>query len=206
MKFLSINGKLYKSMIVLWDAVKLNFMWILFSLPIITIGASTAALFHVTLKMVDNTEGNVVKQFIEGFKLSWKQGIIMGMITMIAVYSTYLNFELFNKIDGNPIIFLLAGIFIAFFGLLHLTYAFPLIARYKNTIWNTLGNAKEVTFKYFFRTIGLWMLIALLCFAFVWNITLMFVGLLIAPVSICLVISAFANKSFNEIEKDRLAG
>lgn len=193
-------------MMVLWDVVKLNFMWLVFSIPIITIGASTTAAYTVTLRMVEGTEGSVIKQFMEGFKQNWKQGGILGIITLIVAYCAYINFELFNKIENNPILFLIAGIFITFFGLVHLVYAFPILARYHNSLWKTIDNAKEVTFKYVFRTFGLWLLIALLCVLFIWNLTLMFIGLLIAPVSIFLTVSSFASKSFKQIEKDRLAG
>jgi len=193
-------------MIVLWDILKLNFMWLLFSLPIITIGSSTIAAFSVTLRMVDNEEGNVIKQFIDSFKINWKQGIPLGILTIAVAYFAYLNIEFFNKIEDNPIMFLLAAIFIIFIGLLHLTYAYPLLARFKNTIWGTLSNSKEIVFKYFLRTIGLWILVALLCVIFVLNWTLIFIGVLIGPVTIFLAISGFANKCFKEIEKDRLAG
>ena len=53
MKFFSVDGALYKFLSRLWDMVKLNFMWLLFSLPVVTVGAATVAAYSVTLKMVD---------------------------------------------------------------------------------------------------------------------------------------------------------
>jgi len=188
-------------MITLWDIVKLNFMWLVFSLPIITIGASTVAAFSVTLKMVEDKEGRVVHQFIESFKENWKHGIILGLITLVGIYSAYINFQLFNT-DGNPIIFLILSILIIFIGLVHLIYAFPLAARYKNSLVGTLQNAKEISFKFFLRTMLMWILVALLCVVFIYNVTLMFVGLLVGPVSIFLTISAFSMRFFRQIEKD----
>ena len=43
MRLLSIEGPVYPLMVRLWDLVKLNFLWLVFSLPIVTIGASTVA-------------------------------------------------------------------------------------------------------------------------------------------------------------------
>ena len=40
-------------------AVWLNILWFVCSIPIVTAGASTTALFYVTLKMVKNEEGNI---------------------------------------------------------------------------------------------------------------------------------------------------
>lgn len=50
--FFSIESPLYKFMNRLLDMIKLNFLWILCSLPIITMGAATTAAFTITLKMV----------------------------------------------------------------------------------------------------------------------------------------------------------
>ena len=41
------------------DVLELNILWIIFSLPVFTIGASTCAAYYVTLKMVDEEEGYV---------------------------------------------------------------------------------------------------------------------------------------------------
>ena len=105
MKFFSVDGGLYKFMSRLWDMIKLNFLWMLFSLPIVTIGAATVAAYSVTLKMVDEAEGYVGRQFIKGFKENWKQGIPLGLLGLLALYVVYLDFELFNKVENNPIIF-----------------------------------------------------------------------------------------------------
>lgn len=205
MKLLSIDSKLYKTIVGFWDAVKLNFMWLLFSLPIVTIGASTVAAYDVALKMVENNEGHVVRQFIKAFKTNWRQGIPLGLITLVGIYCCYLNFEFFEKIEGNPIWFLISGIVISLVGLVHITYAYPLSARYHNNIRNTLSNSKEMVFKYFVRTIVMWLIIGLLIFVFLLNYTLMLIGLLVGPVSIFLVVSSFASRFFKEIEKEALS-
>ena len=47
------------------------------SLPIITIGASTTALYTVMLKLVKNEEGYIFKGFLHAFKLNFKQSTII---------------------------------------------------------------------------------------------------------------------------------
>jgi uncharacterized membrane protein YesL len=157
----------------------------------------------VTLKIVENNEGHVVRQFIKAFRENWRQGIPLGMISIIAAYCAYLNFEMFNKLEDNPTLFLIAGIIIIFVGLIHITFAFPLCARYKNSLWQTLNNAKEIAFKFYFRTIILWIVVAGLTVVFMFNEKMMFIGLLVGPVSIFLVVSAFAIRMFRCIEKDQ---
>lgn len=41
----------------------LNLLWLVCCLPIVTIGASTTALFYVTLKVARNEEGSLTKHF-----------------------------------------------------------------------------------------------------------------------------------------------
>ena len=123
MKFFSVDSALYRFINKFLDVLKLNFMWILFSLPIVTIGASTVAAMSVALKMTDDEEGYIGRQFIKAFKENWKQGTILWLITIVAVYAIYLDFQLFEAVEGNPIMFLIIGIVI-----LIVAYVFLFIA------------------------------------------------------------------------------
>ncbi len=202
MKIFSVDGSLYKFLTRLWDMIKLNFLWILFSLPIVTMGAATVAVYSVTLKMVDDTEGYVGRQFIKAFKENWKQGIPMGLLAIFCSYVVYLDFELFNKIEGNPIMFLIFGIVAVFVFGMSFIYAFPLSARYENTLIGTLKNSVNVATRYFVRTLFLVAILAVEVILFLFNTTTLFFGILIGPACIMLTISGFAIKFFKEIEKE----
>ncbi len=202
MRIFSINSKFYKTMNTFWDVVKLNLMWFLFCLPIITIGPATIAAYKVTLKMVNDHEGEVIKQFVEAFKENLKQGIPMGIIMILSTYFIYINVELFNHVENNPIGFLFAAIFIGFVLLTHFTYAFPLMARYDNTIYTTFRNSATISIRYFGRTVLLWMLISLLFILFLFNSTLVYFGFLIGPTSIFLTVSAMSLSIFKKIEEN----
>lgn len=202
MKFFSVDGPLYKFISRLWDILKLNLLWLLFSLPIVTMGAATVAAYTVTLKMVDETEGYVGRQFIKGFKENWKQGIPMGLLGMLCAYVVYLDFELFNAVEGNPIIFLIFGMVAAFVFGVSFLYAFPLSARYENTLFATLKNSANIAARYFVRTIALVAVLALEILVMLYNYTTLFVGALIGPACMMLTISGFAMYFFREIEKE----
>jgi|SRR5690554_2087223 len=205
MKFLAIDGKLYKFMSTLLDVLKLNFFWIIFSLPIVTIGTSTIAAYSVSLKIAEGTEGKIFEDFWGSYKKNFKQGLILGIGTLAVLYAIYLNIEFFNKIENNPIMFLIAAIFIAVVALAHLTYAYPLLARYDNTLKQTLSNSREIVYKYIFKTILLWIIVAFLCVFFIFNYVLMFIGLLIGPSTIFITISSFAIRIFRTIEKENMS-
>ncbi len=55
------------------SSVYLNILWFVCCLPVVTIGASTTALFYVTLKMAKNEEGNITAAFFHSFQENFRQ-------------------------------------------------------------------------------------------------------------------------------------
>lgn len=202
MKFFSVDGGLYKFLSRLWDMVKLNFMWLLFSLPIVTVGAATVAAYSVTLKMVDEQEGYVARQFVRAFKENWRQGIPMGLLALFCSYAVYLDFELQRVAEGDSTMFLIFGIIAAFVFGMSFIYAFPLSARYENTLIGTLKNSVNIATRYFLRTLLLAAVLAVEIIVFIFNYTTLFFCLLIGPACIMLTVSGFALYFFKEIEKE----
>ena len=202
MKFFSVDGALYKFLTRLWDMIKLNLMWLLFSLPVVTVGAATVAAYSVTLKMVDEQEGYVARQFVKAFKENWRQGIPMGLLALFCSYVVYLDFELQRVMEGDSTMFLIFGIIAAFVFGMSFIYAFPLSARYENTLIGTLKNSVNIATRYFLRTILLVAVLAVEVIIFIFNYTTLLIGVLIGPACIMLTISGFALHFFKEIEKE----
>lgn len=200
MKFFDIDGPLYKFMATLWDILKLNILWLLFSLPIVTVGASTVAAFAVTNKMAEDKEGYVGRQFLEAFKVNWKQGIPLGLMAVAGAYAVYLDFEIQRVTDSMML--QITGILTCIVLISAFLYAFALCARYENTIKNTLANSIQITIRYFPRTIGLLLVLALELVVFLFNQTTLFFLLLIGPACIMYTISSFAMYIFRRIESD----
>lgn len=206
MKLFSIDGPLYNFFSRLLDMIKLNILWFLFSLPVITIGASTAAAFSITLRMVDEREGYIAKQFWTAFKANLKQGIPAGLLNLFFVYALYLDFQLFHAVDGNPIYFLILGIVGSVMCFGYFIYAYALMARYDNTLLKTLKNSMDISVKYFGRTVMIAVVVAVEIIVFIFNTTTMFLGLLIGPAVIFLTISGPAMYIFRDIERKSKEG
>ena len=77
MALFNMNSGFFKFINRLLDVLFLNFLWIICSLPIVTIGAATCAAFSISLKMVDDEEGYIGKAFFKEFKKNFKQGTLM---------------------------------------------------------------------------------------------------------------------------------
>ena len=55
------------------DLLLLNFLFIITSIPIFTIGASLCALYSVNLKMTRKEESYVIKDFFRSFRQNFRQ-------------------------------------------------------------------------------------------------------------------------------------
>ena len=206
MKLFSVDGPLYQFFARLLDMIKLNFLWFVFSLPVVTIGASTAAAFSITLKMVDEREGYIARQFWTAFKANLKQGIPAGLINLFFVYALYLDFQLFHAVEGNPIYFLILGIVGSVMCYGYFIYTYALMARYENSLLKTIKNSMDICVKYFGRTIMVTVVLAVEIFVFLFNTTTVFLGILIGPAVMFLTISGPAMYIFRDIERKAKEG
>lgn len=202
MKFFSVESSFYRFLMKFLDVLKLNFMWILFSLPVVTVGASTVAAMSVALKMVDDEEGYIGRSFLKAFKENWKQGTILWVITVIACYAVYLDFQLFEAVPENPVLFLVIGMVSAFVIILALLYSYPLLARYENTLFKTIQNSLDISRKYFGRTLLLIVVVGVEFLVFQFNSTMIFFGIVIGPAFVIFTIASFSKRIFQEIEKE----
>lgn len=125
-----------------FDFIVLNVLWVLCGVPIITIGASTTALYSMMLKIVANEEGYIIRGFFEDFKKNFRQSTLVWMILVILGIILGMDFailctapERVAKI-GN----VLLGI-VALFYLSVVSFVFPLIARFENSTFHMIKNA-----------------------------------------------------------------
>lgn len=129
------------------DFVILNLLWLICSLPVITIGASTTALYSVMLKLVKNEEGYIAKGFLKAFKENFKQSTLMWLLLILLWFILIIDFFSLKFMPQGiaPIfqmLFLVMGCLLVGMA----TYAFSLQARFENTIKNTLKNAVILVF------------------------------------------------------------
>ena len=183
------------------DVLWLNLLWLIFSLPLITIGASTCAAFSVTLKMVDEEEGYVGRQFVKAFKENFKQGTLMWLITAPLLYACYIIWQVVIKADDINFLVILGAIIFSALVILVNLYTYPQIARYKNTLKNIVKNSVGISFTYYTKTLLIIVLVALEVVIISWNRYTLLAGIIVGPEFIIYTISGIAKKIFLRIEK-----
>lgn len=201
MKFFSVDSPLYRFLSRVLDILKLNFLWILGSLPVFTIGASTTAAMSVALKLADDEAGYIAKSYFEAYKANFKQGVPMGLIFLVAWYAVYLDFQLFGAVKNNPVILLIIGMVSVFLVIIAMIYSFSLLARYENTVVRTIQNSMDISRKYFGKTLILVILVAAEVLIFQYNSTMIFLGILFGPGFIIYTVAAVSKRVFLQIER-----
>jgi uncharacterized membrane protein YesL len=200
---LAYGSKNARFMARLWDLFLLNLLWIVGSLPIVTVGISTIAAYSVMLKMVQDDDPRVIRDFLEAYRGNLRQGLGLSLLLVAVSGAAAVDFLLFEAVEGSPIFLLIIGMLTAAFLLLHILYAFPLAARYENTVYHHLTNSRQIFIRYFVRTIACLALVAGEVWLFLFNgMLMMYVGFFLLPILVISTVSAFSIKIFRQIEKE----
>ena len=136
-------------------SVYLNILWFICSIPIVTIGASTTALFYVTLKISKNEEGSITKAFFHSFKENLRQGTVIWLILLaFGIILGIDGYVLYHMRFENVFWTLCTAVFCvaaAAYAII-LMYIFPLLARFDNTIGAMFKNALFIGVRFLFCT------------------------------------------------------
>ena len=80
MRLFNPDSPLMQFLTRLADLVILNILWILFSLPIVTLGASTTALYRSVLTLIDGGGSSTVLLFWNAFRSNFKQSTLLFLV------------------------------------------------------------------------------------------------------------------------------
>lgn len=181
----------------------LNLLWILFSLPVVTMGAATAALHSVTLKMVRNEEGYIFANFWKAFRLNFQQAT--GIWLMIVLGGGVLAGDVFYFARwANWAGVFCAGLFCICLVVLALTcmVVFHLQARFKNNVKGTFSNAIRFTFRHLPSNIALLIMFGCMAYGFYVTVPIMIIELFIGVSFFSYVSSYLFRRIFDQYERE----
>ena len=75
-RLFDLGSPLMRNLIRIFDCMCLSVLWIVFSIPIITMGASSTALYATVLKYIRRDEGYLWRTFWEAFKENLKRSTL----------------------------------------------------------------------------------------------------------------------------------
>ncbi len=125
------------------DMILVNFLFLICSLPVITIGASLTALHKVGQDMSAEEERSSIRTFFRAFRENFKQATAAWLLVLIFFIGMGCNLLLIAAyLTGLPAQVCKWLLYLVIFLMLSITaYLFPLIARYENTLRQHFINA-----------------------------------------------------------------
>ncbi len=157
------NNKVFTTMAKITDSILLGLLWLLCSIPIITIGASSAAFYYAYTKCIRQDRGYIGEAFFHGFKTSFKYATVSWLVQIIVGAIVLIDCVLLTTMGGfSPIsgVLLAIVIIVLVVSVLLALLLFPYIARYENTLKESIKNCVLILFSNFLWAV---LLLILLC-------------------------------------------
>lgn len=148
------DNKIMNFLNKLGDMFILNILYLVCCIPIITIGAATTALYYNTLKLAENREAYVWKDFLKAFRENFLQATLIWLM-MLAVFGVLVINVLTVGGLGEQLGPMIAVVSLAFgiFFIMTGIYVFPLLARFDNTVFQLIKFALLMSIRHFPSTV-----------------------------------------------------
>ena len=155
MKF-NPDSPFFEFMNTLAAFIELNVLFLITCLPIITIGPALSALYTVTLKEARKEQGYIFSTYLKAFKKNFPQSVAAFLIQLVLAFLFVFNAVFWgeqNTVPGNICMFLMTLLLVVLaFSFL---YTFPLLARFQNSLKQTLKNSVAIAVTHPKTTLGL---------------------------------------------------
>lgn len=129
-KLFDYNNPVWRFMGKLADLFFLTIVWAVCSFPIVTIGATTSALYYVVLKMVKNHEEYIIRTFFRYMKENFISSTVVWIIVLTLGLIPSAGFFGLNQMGiktASTVFWMLVIISVVY--LIFVTVIFPLSAR-----------------------------------------------------------------------------
>jgi len=182
----------------------MGFLWTIFSLPLITIGASTTALYYLCTKKISGyDEGYTFSTFFKSFKENFIKSTIAFIILVAVGFIAWFNLTLSPYVNlgalAMPVRIIIFFVFVQ--AVFIISYIFAVIARFETTVWQALKAASFIANRHIFLTITNFILmLALLQVVFILPVLILFLMGVYGYFSSIIIVKLF-RKHFPEFEE-----
>lgn len=100
----SIDGPIMRILIKFFDCICVSILWLLFSLPIVTMGAASAALYTTVYKYLRRDEGHLWSTFWGAFKGNLRRSTLVWLAALGVLALLTVDALVFRtlKLNDNP--------------------------------------------------------------------------------------------------------
>lgn len=132
---MNYNSPFIKTLETVANMLIVSFLWLVFSLPVLTIVPSCAALYHTTCKVIfGEKRGNgVFKDFLDCFRLNLKEGLLLSLIVVVAAAfiaeGLWTGYQIY-KLNVFGMLYMMLGILITLLAVSMAVYIAPVLSRF----------------------------------------------------------------------------
>ncbi len=160
--FFSTDGLFYKVTAVIADALLVTLLWIICSLPIVTIGAATSAGYYIMTRRISGRNGYIVKDFFMSFVQNFIQSTLFTILFLVCYFILYFNLTHMKAMGDLRFVLRPIQLIIAAELTLTMLYVFPLLSRFKMGMVEILRTSVFMANRHLLTTITcLFLLLAL---------------------------------------------
>ena len=143
----------------LWDLMVVNWLWFLCSLPVVTVGPATCALYGVALKLARNEPVYAAKDFFRFFRENLKPALVLGLLVIVLLTVSAGDIYFALQLSGSlRTLYLVLGMVLAAVALTVASYGFALQAMFENPLKIQLVNVFKLAVLSPGKTLSLWMI------------------------------------------------
>ena len=166
MRFFNYDGPVVQTINKFFDAVFLSLLWVIFCIPLFTIGASTSALYSTANKVLRHERGYVFRQFWESFKSCFKQSTLVWLLVLVISFIMISDIRILNVLMPNMAGAVFKAVFVAIliFIALLIQFIFAYVARFKAPLKAVIKNSMIIAIRHLPWTIllTLWMAVVIM--------------------------------------------
>ena len=140
-RLFGMDSPLMGALIKIGDCLCLSVLWLVFSLPIVTIGASSTALYAAVHHCLRRHEAGIWKHFWEAFRENFKRSTLAWLVELLVLAVLTLDAAVFRsiKLSGGAMGNLYwAALFLEAVGLTWTAYVAAYAARFNGTVRDIL--------------------------------------------------------------------
>ena len=178
------------------DYLILTLLWVICSIPIFTIGASTTAMFYTSFKILDDEDSYVTRCFFKSFKENFKQSTLLWLVTVAALLFFIVDFQFYSQLEQGTMRFIglvVFGFLLVLFTITML-YLFPYVSRFHCTFKQSIKISLLLGIRHLPTTIILIVVDAVIIFACLYYLVLF----MFLPGFLCLANSFLIRRVFKK--------
>lgn len=139
------------------DVMILNLLFIVTSLPLVTIGAALTALNFTAMRIAGGTDETIAGDYLRSFRSNLRQAtviwfVLLGIAAALAAWHVVVSALVTSAI--LQLVLLAAWWVLVFLVVVMMLWLFPYLARFEGTIGDTFRNARLLSWRHPLTTLS----------------------------------------------------